>query len=213
MFTYSVTDNAGLESAGTATYTIPVVPGGVALGVKLEQFSASAIGGNAVLNWRTASEINNDHFDVERSTDGRSFTAIARIKGNNTTTGAHAYTYTDALVANTVYYRLRQADIDGTTSYSNIITVKTNNLSDRNTTVYPNPFTDRLQIMIVSEKEETVQLTVSDVTGRQLVSQAVRINEGQQVISIDNTISLPAGMYLLQVQKENKTENFRVVKH
>jgi choice-of-anchor A domain-containing protein len=212
-FTYTVTDNSGNESVSAATYTIPVVPGGTALGVKLESFSGSAVAGNAVLNWRTASEINNDHFDVERSTDGRSFTTVTSIKGNRTTGSAHNYTYTDALVANTVYYRLRQVDADGTATNSNIITIKTNDLSDRASAVYPNPFTDRLNILLVSEKEETVQLTVTDVTGKQLISQSVRTTAGQQLIGIDNAVSLPAGLYLLQVQKENGTENFRIVKH
>jgi hypothetical protein len=97
--------------------------------VVLTEFTAQAVRNrDALLNWATASEKNNDHFDIERSFDGSTFAKIGSLAGHGTTSAASAYTLTDAGVAaqatGPVYYRLRQVDLDGTANFSPVRSVR-----------------------------------------------------------------------------------------
>ena len=81
----------------------------------------------AQLNWMTASEINNSHFEIERSYDGRDFEMIDHVSGNGNSQHQIDYSYTDASVSkleNTVFYRLKQVDFDGTSECSDIRVVR-----------------------------------------------------------------------------------------
>lgn len=90
------------------------------LPVELVSFTAEALGADALLKWATASEKNNDRFEVEASADGRSFRRIGQVPGHGSSTQPHTYQLTDAAIArygaSVVYYRLRQVDADGTAS-------------------------------------------------------------------------------------------------
>lgn len=98
-----------------------------ALPVRLTAFAAEAQGTAAVLlRWATATEENNREFVVQRSLNGREFTAIGRVAGHGSTTTPQAYTFTDKELPasrNLLYYRLRQVDTDGTATYSPVRTV------------------------------------------------------------------------------------------
>jgi uncharacterized delta-60 repeat protein len=94
------------------------------LPVELAAFTAQAEGPAARLQWTTASEKNNAYFDVERSLNGREFSKIGQEQGQGSKATATSYTFLDKqLPAGTSYYRLRQVDLDGTTSYSPVRTV------------------------------------------------------------------------------------------
>lgn len=81
-----------------------------------------------LLNWQTTAEINNDHFDVERSTDGLNFNFIGRVAGNGTTSLPHSYSLIDPAPASGLnYYRLRQVDLDGHFTFSHIEVVELKN--------------------------------------------------------------------------------------
>jgi hypothetical protein len=96
---------------------------GSGLPVALVQFTGTSENGNAILNWSTASEINNDYFIVEKSPDGVMFSAIAKIDGAGNSNNILSYEYIDKDPSDLNYYRLKQYDFDGATSYSDIIKV------------------------------------------------------------------------------------------
>ncbi|MDO7877571.1 FG-GAP-like repeat-containing protein [Hymenobacter sp. ASUV-10] len=109
------------------------------LPVELTTFTATAEGRVARLQWTTASEKNNAYFDVERSLDGREFSKIGQERGQGSKASPTSYTFLDKqLPAGTVYYRLRQVDLDGTASYSPVrtVTVTTGALAAA-LTIYP----------------------------------------------------------------------------
>ena len=97
------------------------------LPVELVSFTAQPQGGDALLRWATASEKHNDHFDVEASTDGRTFDRIGQVAGHGSSASRHDYQLVDPAIAHyaasPVYYRLRQVDADGTFTYSPVRTV------------------------------------------------------------------------------------------
>lgn len=116
----------GPGSSGSYYYIDDVVvQPAINLPVELLSFSARALGRDALLEWTTATELNNDRFDVQRSIDGAEWTIVGSRPGAGTSQGTHAYTLLDASPpVGTDYYRLAQTDFDGSIRYSNIEAVR-----------------------------------------------------------------------------------------
>jgi hypothetical protein len=150
----------------------------------------------ALLSWETASERNNAHFEVEASTDGVAFRQLGRVAGHGTSTQAHTYTFTDAglvqYAAPQVYYRLRQVDTDGTSTYSPVRTLALADARPTPLVAYPVPAHGQLQ---VRGAQPSTALTLRDLVGR-LVYTAAAAADGSATLSLP--AGLPAGVYLLQ---------------
>ncbi|MCZ7609780.1 MAG: T9SS type A sorting domain-containing protein [Ignavibacterium sp.] len=149
----------------TAGRTIPV---------ELVSFTAEVNDNNVLLSWVTASEINNQGFQVERreTKDERSgvWNNIGYINGKGTTTEQQSYSYVDQnLSANKYQYRLKQIDYDGTFDYSKTIEVEINSPTrfslEQN---YPNPFNPETNIDYMLPIETIVNISLYDITGRKI---------------------------------------------
>ena len=113
-------------------------PGLNPLPVELIHFMATATANRVNLSWATASEKDNDHFDLQRSATGKDFVTIGSVKGQGNSTTAHEYAFVDSRpLSGRSYYRLRQVDADGSSTYSPVATVQV--AARVNATVYPNP--------------------------------------------------------------------------
>lgn len=173
------------------------------LPVTLTSFDAKAAGVDANLSWATASEANNDYFGVERSFDGVTFSQIGRINGHGTTTTTSSYTYIDAGVGNqtvgTVYYRLRQVDLDGTATYSPVRTVAFASGAAA-LKLYPNPVSlsdDKLTFDLLTLPQGDYQASVVNMIGSKVATYTVRGGEAQ---SVALPTSLASGTYVVLVQ-------------
>lgn len=93
------------------------------LPVVFSSFTVAKEANEMVLQWSTASEVSNDYFEVQRSYNGNVWTTLSTVKGTGSATGSANYSYTDNANAGTVYYRLKQVDVDGVFSYSTVKTV------------------------------------------------------------------------------------------
>ncbi len=158
------------------------------LPIELSRFDAQNTKGTNLLAWSTASEKNNEGFDIERSLDGTAFQKIGFVKGNGTTNQPQQYTYTDALVGAVTYYRLKQVDTDGKFEYSKVVSVESNGDGLR---VYPT---------LVSDGVLTVQGGQSDdciVTN--LLGQPVWMGKTTQQLDVS---AWARGTYLLRVGSE-----------
>jgi hypothetical protein len=171
--TVSTTDANGGVTTQPVTFTIGAYP----LPVVLTEFTAQAVQNrDALLNWATASEKNNDHFEVERSFDGTSFAKIGTIAGHGTTATASAYTLTDAGVAakatGSVYYRLRQVDLDGTATYSPVRSVSfTKAAAPVALSLFPNPAQATTQLDLSQlPASGSYQVRLLDATGRTVLA-------------------------------------------
>ncbi|MFD1873664.1 hypothetical protein [Hymenobacter bucti] len=171
---YSLQVTTTDANGGTSTVPVTFALGATPLPVVLVEFTAQAVANrDALLNWRTASEKNNDYFEVERSFDGTSFTAIAKVAGHGTTAAASTYTLTDAGVAakatGLVYYRLRQVDRDGTSSYSPQRTLSFPKVAAVSLGLYPNPVATTTSLDLSQlPAARTYQVLLLDATGRQV---------------------------------------------
>lgn len=143
---YFIQSTMGSMTAGT-NYYFSVGSAGSPLPVDLTFFTAKwhDIDKNMVaLNWQTASEINNSHFEIERSFNGVDFEAIGVVNGNGTTYKISTYEFLDDLsvangLANTVYYRLKQVDFDGKFDYSEIRVLSSEAEGLHTFNIWPNP--------------------------------------------------------------------------
>ena len=116
------------------------------LPVELAMFQGKSTAAGVALAWSTASERSSDYFVVERADDSpENFRGIGKVQAAGTATQRTDYAFTDATPAATSYYRLRQVDLDGTTSFSPVVTVKKAAWSQP-LSVYPNPATETVTL-------------------------------------------------------------------
>ena len=201
----------------TAEYLVSTFSGGGGGGgggssplpVELIQFEASpAASHTADLTWKTASELNNSHFVVERSYDGRDFQAAAIVQGNGTTQNVITYNHNDNtidLAQNTVFYRLRQVDFDGTKAYSPVRRVDfEGSIIPNSVTLYPNPTKGTVTVSFTDDEAESHAIKVIDNLGRELYKQTF---DGQ-AIELDLS-SQATGIYFIIL---DSGESFKVIK-
>lgn len=168
----SVTATDEYNATVNQTFNLVVIPVGTPLPVELVAFTATAKNQDALLAWTTASEKNNDHFDVERSLDGTRFGKIDEVKGQGSSTRLTNYTRTDAGIATKatglVYYRLKQVDADGTSTYSPVRTVRFGPVAPA-IALFPNPANSVTQLDLRALPTGTYQVSVLDATGRVVI--------------------------------------------
>lgn len=190
-----------VEGATTAPITITritAVNSGVILPIELLEFTVLKEGNHSRLDWSTALEHNNDHFDIERSADGKEFVYLLteRSKGNSDT--QQDYTaYDEKPFTGWNYYRLKQVDLDGKSGYSPVRKVFFDGVGNE-ISVYPNPTQGRLTLSILSQQEGEQFLQITDISGRLIQCQSISIHKGANYFSIDLT-PLAAGSYLLKM--------------
>ncbi len=176
------------------------------LPVSLVSFVATAAPNRGVqLAWNTASELNNDFFEVQRSLDGNTFTAIGKVAGNGSTAQPATYSFTDAAPGNaaTYYYRLRQVNFDGTSTFSTVraITLAAGT-SALVLTAAPNPTTPanlRVQVQYGGSAAAPAVLTLHNLLGQALFTQAVTLQPGANVLAPGSSAAVAPGVYWLTV--------------
>ena len=164
-----------------------------------------------VLRWMTASEENNEGFEIQRSFDGENWKTIDFVIGQGTTTEITTYEYFDANpLAGINYYRLKQVDLptgqagfDNEFEYSSIRVVELE--GTQSISIYPNPVTDILNIEM--DITEEVMVSIVGMNG-QLIQQQILNNSSAQ---IDFT-SLEAGIYIVKITGKTINQVEKIIK-
>jgi len=182
------------------------------LPVKLIRFNGVLANKITNLNWATSSEINNKGFEVQRSLDGADFETIGFVKGVGNSNAVNKYAFNDNLSINnqlptTIYYRLKQIDLDGKYEYSNTIVIKTNeDLNFGNDiSIVPNPFTDGVQINFSQHQNATVNVILVDALGREVYTKQIQSIIGNNNVIIDNLNFLQNGIYFVRLESNGTT--------
>lgn len=168
---------------------------------------------DVVLNWKTANEKNNSRFIIERSEDNTVFNEIGLVNSNGYSSSTTAYSFTDnnifANTINTVYYRLKQYDVDGKFDYSQTISMNNKLGSDLPTlNVYPNPVKDFVNVQLTSIGNVTIELV--DITGK--IISTTNASNTKESVAI-STQNLQNGVYFLRViSQQNNTTVARFIK-
>lgn len=171
--------------------------------VKLLNFDARSINNQTILNWSTANEINNHGFEIQKSTDGKSFEWIGFVKGNGTTHNVSRYTFTDfSPNSGTEYYRLKQLDFDGAFEYSPIVYAKQ---KEPAVELSPNPFSG---VLVINSESVITHAEIFDITGR--IKSSAAFNSNNAHIYTDE---LGSGVYFIKIYSGDTSITKRIIKN
>lgn len=172
------------------------------LPVELTSFTANWLNGDAQLNWTTATEINNQGFEIQRSVDGNSFATIGFVKGFGTTSEKRNYTYVDNTVngSGSFSYRLKQIDFGGNFEYSEVINLGSyapdKFLLEQN---FPNPFNPTTSLSFSLPVKSNVEFAVYNLLGQKVVDiYNGALESGKYSFNFD-AANLSSGVYVYTV--------------
>ncbi len=191
----------------SSTILNPSVP------VELTSFTAQTQNAKVILNWATATELNNQGFEIQRKFADGDFAAISFVKGGGTTTNQKEYSYIDKNITDGKYfYRLKQLDFNGQYKFSKIVEVNVRSLDnfvlEQN---YPNPFNPTTTIGYVLQEKGNTKLTLINAIGEVV---AVLVNEEQDkgYHKVDlNAANLSSGVYLYKLQAGSFIETKKMI--
>lgn len=186
-----------------------------ALPIELLSFDAHYNGEDVELYWTTATEINNQYFTIEKTTDGENFSFVAKIEGaGNSNSSINYKTIDEDPWPGVSYYRLSQTDFDGTTWYSDLVPVRIKSKEDI-FYVSPNPTTyNNLTVNFNSWENGEVQLVVENIMGQIIHSEKISTQAGDFIRKkLNFGKELSNGIYLITVKSENRSQNQKVIVH
>lgn len=180
----------------------------ITLPVELLFFIGEEVDRGIQLSWKTASELNNSRFIIEKSIDALEFSSIGEVTGSGTTSEGHVYSYLDLNPANGInYYRLVQIDYDGSAELSETIAVIAK-LEELVISVFPNPASDQFSIKL-NRSVHDLRVRLNDISGSLIFEDRfsdVRTSE----ITMDSK-GMQKGVYVLSIFLNGKIENFKLV--
>lgn len=183
-----------------------------ALPVELVKFTGRLTSAGTQLEWVTASEKNNAYFLVERSQNGTEFTSLTKVNGNGTTSHLSTYQFLDTKqFSGKMYYRLKQVDLDGTSQYSQIVTVTNGKVAVAEVVLYPNPTAAHCSLQITNATAQKVTITIFDSYGRLVNSEKVQLEDGKALVNL-KTQKLAAGMYVITITGQTLQANLKLQK-
>lgn len=192
-------DNSNTSFNGTTAYKFLGVSGDASdpLPIKLIKFEGAIKNKKVKLNWLTAYEHQNHHFDVERYDENdKLFVKIGEVAGHLNSNEINSYQYIDerANLNSINYYRLNQIDVDGKNEYSNTISINANELGE-SISIYPNPSKGTFYIQNNSQASQSI-ITVYDSMGKKIMEKEIQNSTDE--------INLPMGMYYVTIISGNK---------
>lgn len=183
------------------------------LPIELVSFQANCTDDNTVsVTWSTASEHNTSHYVVEKSRDGQNWSVLGVTGAAFNSTELLNYEMIDVeLSSEVVYYRLTQYDNDGQFEVFNVVALNCEINSTNTLTTYPNPSENNFYLnLFTDEMEGNGQIIVLDGNGRVVYTKSVLLQNGNNVILIDDMNAEP-GIYYIKVS--NETTTTYIVKH
>jgi hypothetical protein len=193
---------AGIDTSTDCPVTYTHLP------VELISFSGNYIDEQKILlEWETASETNNDYFNVERSIDAVNYTKAGKVNGSGNSSHTLHYTFTDFEFhdVNNTYYRLKQIDFDGKEHLSKTIAVTKKKRDLEFLGYMSEPMNQMIKVYVNSNSDKVAECLLTDVPGKIVFRKTVHINKGMNEVRIEN-LSLKNGLYFLRIN-DGTTEN------
>ena len=189
-----------------------ICEGITSLPIELVSFGATCEDGGVLLAWTTASELDNDHFTIERSSDVEHWEEVGIVPGAGNSLSLLHYSLVDeAPLPGIAYYRLKQTDLDGTFEHSDMVAAQCANGNTLNALLYPNPTLEDITLEIPGGKDP-LSYTVYNAMGAQVGSGSVT---GRAVL---HAAELADGIYVIRLQLQSAGnsptwQELRFVKH
>ncbi len=184
------------------------------LPIELVSFEGEVLNDANLLEWVTASEVNNDFFHLQRSLEGIYFETIHTVDGAGTTSTTTTYSFMDRdIVTGMAYYRLEQTDFDGSTSTSKVIALNRGEMTDKFDIISVTPLGDyqHTAIGFYAPQSKEVEAKLYDVSGRLVLQSDMEANQGFNTLQI-NTSAYTQGVYLLQLQYSEEMKTVKILR-
>jgi hypothetical protein len=180
---------------------------GVVLPIQLLNFRGTRLNYFAKLIWQTATEMDNNYFQVERSSDGITFIAIGRVTSQGNTTSGFSYSFIDSFPQRgNNYYRLRQVDRNGRTTLSDTVVVQFDTYVGNAIKVFPTLSTGIVRVMLMNTNDVLKEIVVYDITGGTAIYYT-----GTGLQHQLNLSNLPNATYIIKVFTEKNILSQKVV--
>lgn len=193
------------------SYVLTNVSGGcVLLPIELLSFNALQKDSYVDITWATATEKENDYFTVEKSSDGINFKSIEEIDGAGMSTDVMFYSTKDMNPSyGLVYYRLKQTDFNGKSTYSKIISVDFRSVKDLDFEIVPNPAieNEKSNIVLTLVPEKDILVTITDINGVVCFEDTKKVSD--QKIEIPNNFS--KGIYVVKIVSSDNIQTKRMI--
>jgi len=181
--------------------------------VELTSFAASSKNNEVELSWTTATETNNQGFQVERMNAGGTFEQVGYVAGFGTTTEPKAYSFTDSkLEAGNYTYRLKQVDFDGSYEYSDevnvVVELPLEYALEQN---YPNPFNPSTTIKYSIPEDGFVKLAIYNMLGEEVASIVSNVQKAGRYEVNFNANGLASGVYVYRIEAANFTASKKLM--
>ncbi|MEH0157250.1 hypothetical protein V6R21_24265 [Limibacter armeniacum] len=169
--------------------------------------------GGVHLTWATASEVNNDYFEIQRSTDGKHFTSIGFVEGNGTAQQRIDYSYFDAETLNgNLFYRLKQVDYNGAFEYFHLVVNHTQPEKWNIKALANNTSTQgHLKIQLYSPDTQDMQISLMNINGTVLYHQTISAQQGQSLFTIPHN-KFSKGIMVLTVYSKDQKKSIKIIR-
>ena len=206
----TITSGTGGTAAPCTQVFSVAVPAcaGAPLSIALTNFTAALQTNTVALAWQTISENKNNFFDIEHSSDGKNFTTVGTVRGAGTTTTIQNYSFAHTAPARGVnYYRLRQTDFDGQTTFSDVraVRVSKGNLAS----LRPTEASEILVVSLHEVQNANTTLDVFDALGRQMAQLDLEAGASEATLQVGG---FAAGQYIVRIGTGSETTVLRFVK-
>jgi len=187
------TNPFNLSWGGTASLDCAALP------VKLLSFTGQNVENYNLLKWKTASEVNNDYFLIEKSFDGINYKELAKVNGNGNSSSIIEYEFKDEDInQEIIYYRLTQVDYGGVSEKQGVVTISR---EKDEISIYPNPASKELNFKFKNIDNQQYTIDYVDVTGRVVQEVLVKNNTNEVKSNIFSTLN--NGFYLVKISDSN----------
>jgi len=167
-----------------------------------------------MLRWITASEVNNDYFEIERSFKGGDFITVGRVEGNGNSSIEQVYNFEDKdITDNGVYtYRLKQVDFDGKSAYSDLVVIEVRRDLVLRTSVWPNPTFGQFNIEVQAANGTKVMADIFDSKGRLVRSNVINtVSNGEILKAGIEAGELYMGIYYIVLNVDGKISSHKLI--
>lgn len=159
----------------------------------------------AELNWATALELNNEYFEIQRSNGQYQFEPLGKVLGVGTSDEISTYTYEDRGVAllsdKHLYYRLKQVDIDGQSSFSSTVELLNDAVSDLSMKVFPNPSTGPVTINVNFEQQtQGAHISLFTMGGQKVREEQISARQSSLMWNLQD---MAKGIYIVKMTSGN----------
>jgi hypothetical protein len=183
------------------------------LPLSLISFSGNLLNGKPQIKWTTAENETGDHFELEKSFDGRSFSTTASIP-TTPKEGLESYVYNETSIINgSVYYRLKMVNKNFTVKYSKVILIKTKDDSQAHKlTILENPVNTTINFSYTAAENEEDKITIYNTGGAKVFSTTVSIRKGPNTVSLSIDPKIASGIYVMELANAKEIAVAKLVK-